>query len=84
MITNIGVNEFSVPARELSIPCSAMQNKYAGNNTSPDEMMRKEATWNAVNATRPSFIKIKLLPHIKDRAINISQLINLLFKSYFF
>ena len=47
-------------------------------------MMRKEATWNAVNATRPSFIKIKLLPHIKDKAINISQLINLLFKSYFF
>lgn len=43
MITNIGVNEFSVPARELSIPCSAMQNKYAGNKlpNTPDMKVKK-------------------------------------------
>ena len=31
MMTKTGVNEFNAPAIELSIPCSAMQNKYAGN-----------------------------------------------------
>lgn len=47
-------------------------------------MIRKDATWNAVRATRPSFINMKLLPQIKDRAINISQFINLLFKKLFY
>ena len=31
MITKIGVSEFNTPANALSIPCSAIQNKYAGN-----------------------------------------------------
>lgn len=31
IITKMGVSEFSVPASALSIPSSAMQNKYAGN-----------------------------------------------------
>lgn len=31
MITKIGVSEFNTPAKALSIPCSAIQNKYAGN-----------------------------------------------------
>jgi hypothetical protein len=30
MITKMGVREFNVPARALSTPCSAIQNKYAG------------------------------------------------------
>ena len=51
-----------------------------GNKTNPDEMIRMEATWKAVNATRPSFINMKLLPQITDNEIKISQLISLLFK----
>lgn len=31
MITKIGVSALSIPASELSIPVSAIQNKYAGN-----------------------------------------------------
>ena len=42
-------------------------------------MILKEATWKAVNATSPSFINIKLLPQINESAMNINQLINLLF-----
>ena len=30
MITKMGVREFKTPAKELSMPCSAIQNKYAG------------------------------------------------------
>lgn len=39
MITNMGVNEFKVPAKALSIPSSAMQNKNAGNKlpSTPDK-----------------------------------------------
>ena len=47
-------------------------------------MMRKEATWNAVNATRPSFIKIKLLPQMMESEIKINQLIRLLFNEILF
>ena len=50
-----------------------------GDSTNPDEMILKEATWKAVNETSPSFIKIKLLPQINDSAMNITQLISLLF-----
>ncbi len=51
-----------------------------GSSTRPEEMMRKEATWKAVRLIIPSFIKIKLLPQIKERAIKMNQLKNLLFK----
>ena len=53
-----------------------------GNKTSPEEMIRNDATWKALRLTRPSFIKIKLLPQIKESAIKINQLRNLLFKAY--
>ena len=106
----MGVRELRTPASALSIPCSAIQNKYAGirlpnvpdkkmniilfrgiclkvfiatgNNTIPEEIIRKEATWNGFNLTKPSFIKMKLLPQIKESATKSSQLYNLLFKRY--
>lgn len=53
-----------------------------GSKTSPEEMIRNDATWKALRLTRPSFIKIKLLPQIKESAIKINQLRNLLFKAY--
>ena len=54
-----------------------------GNNTRPEEMIRNDATWKAVRLTRPSFIKIKLLPQITEREINMIQLNALLLKKYF-
>ena len=56
-----------------------------GSKTIPAEMMRMEATWKAVSETIPSFIKMKLLPHIKESRIKSSQLSGLLlFKLYRF
>ena len=53
-----------------------------GNKTNPEEIMRKEATCKAVRPIRPSFIKIKLLPQIKERIMKMNQLINLEFKAW--
>jgi len=53
-----------------------------GSKIKPEEMMRNDATWKAVRLTRPSFIKIKLLPQIKDSTIKRNQLKNLLFKVF--
>ena len=50
-----------------------------GRNIKPAEIILKEATCNAVRATSPSFIKIKLLPQMMDKSIKINQLNNLLF-----
>ena len=47
-----------------------------GNKTSPDEIILIEATWKADKFSKPSFIRIKLLPQIKEREIKMSQLIN--------
>lgn len=52
-----------------------------GNKTKPEEIIRKEATCKAVTPTRPSLIKIKLLPQIKDRIMKMNQLRNLAFKA---
>ena len=43
IITKIGVRQFSVPAKELSIPSSAKQNKKAGNKlpSVPDKKTKK-------------------------------------------
>ncbi len=51
-----------------------------GERTNPDDIIRSEATWKAVRFSRPSLIRIKLLPQINESAIKMSQLINLLFK----
>ncbi len=50
-----------------------------GSNTNPDEMIRIEATWNAVRLIIPSFIKIKLLPQINESEMKMTQLKTLLF-----
>jgi len=44
-----------------------------GSKTIPEKMIRREATWKALNRSNPSFIMIKLLPQIMDRMIKINQ-----------
>lgn len=108
IITNMGVKELRVPAKALSIPSSATQNKKAGNklpktpdikisinlfrgidlkcliadgnSTIPEKTIRRAATWYADNCNKPSFIMMKLLPHIMERMMKINQLRNPLFK----
>jgi hypothetical protein len=108
IITKMGVSEFIIPARELSIPCSAIQNKYAGNRlpnvpakktkgnffsgivlktlmqvgirTIPEKTIRIDATWYGLSPlSRPIFIKIKLLPQIKESRPKSNQLTGVLF-----
>lgn len=47
-----------------------------GSKIKPAEIILIDATWKAVKCTNPSFIKIKLLPQIKESAIKRNQLIN--------
>lgn len=47
-----------------------------GNNTMPDESIRSDATWYADKFFNPSFINIKLLPHIIESTIKMSQFKN--------
>ena len=53
-----------------------------GNNTMPEKTIRSEATWKAVNLSRPSFIMMKLLPQMMESRIKISQFKKPLFKIY--
>ena len=55
-----------------------------GNKTIPEEIILREATWKALRLIKPSFINIKLLPHITEREIKMNQLKKLLFKIRFF
>ena len=44
-----------------------------GSKTIPEKIIRKDATWNAVKFSNPSFIIIKLLPQIIESIMNINQ-----------
>ena len=50
-----------------------------GSRTSPEEIILIEATCKELRPMRPSFIKIKLLPQIRDRRMKMLQSSNLLF-----
>ena len=52
-----------------------------GSKTMPEKTIRSDATWNAVNLSKPSFIMIKLLPQMMERMMNINQFKNPLFKN---
>lgn len=51
-----------------------------GSKTIPEKIMRSDATWNAFKNNSPSFIIIKLLPHITESTINMNQFKKPLFK----
>ena len=44
-----------------------------GNSTRPADTILKDATWVKLSPLNPSFIKTKLLPHIIESEINITQ-----------
>ena len=50
-----------------------------GNKIIPADKTRKAATWYEESCCNPNFIKIKLLPQIKESIINNIQLIKFLF-----
>ena len=49
-----------------------------GISTKPEAMILTDATWKAFNPNKPAFIKIKLLPQIKDKNIKRNTLPHLI------